>query len=162
MRTFIKFDLPENIASWSVVEAKISIKKRDYAAPTVRAHRIFRNWDPTKITWGSQPNFSYTTVSSEAVHYAGDWYRIDVKDIVTSWLSGRYENHGFALKEETEGNANKKRSIILPKRILRTSRSCALHTIMAQDRISPLQVKMSIAWAMRWSIMRLLGASTWV
>lgn len=108
MRTFIKFDLPENIASWSVVEAKISIKKRDYAAPTVRAHRIFRNWDPTKITWGSQPNFSYTTVSSEAVHYAGDWYRIDVKDIVTSWLSGRYENHGFALKEETEGNANKK------------------------------------------------------
>lgn len=108
MRTFIKFDLPENIASWSVVEAKISIKKRDYTAPTVRAHRIFRNWDPTKITWGSQPNFSYTTVSSEAVHYAGDWYRIDVKDIVTSWLSGRYENHGFALKEETEGNANKK------------------------------------------------------
>lgn len=108
MRTFIKFDLPENIASWSVVEAKISIKKRDYTAPTVRAHRIFRNWDPTKITWRSQPNFSYTTVSSEAVHYAGDWYRIDVKDIVTSWLSGRYENHGFALKEETEGNANKK------------------------------------------------------
>ena len=108
MRTYIKFDLPEDIASWSVVEAKISIKKRDYAAPTVRAHRIFRNWDPTKITWKSQPDFSNLTVSSEAVHYAGDWYRIDVKDIVTSWLSGRYENHGFALKEEEESNANKK------------------------------------------------------
>ena len=101
-RTYIKFDMPANIAANAVTSAYVKIKKYSGAAPSVKAYRCTGNWSSGAITWNTKPGFTTEESSAAASLLSDNWYGLYVKEIVQGWLSGGYQNYGLVLKDETE------------------------------------------------------------
>ena len=102
MRTYIKFDLPDDFYGFQVNYAYISIRQKDYLAPTIRAYRVTGSWSSSSVTWYNQPNYSSADYSPRATNSTGDWYNLDIKEFVQNWVDGVYPNHGLVLMEPGE------------------------------------------------------------
>lgn len=108
MRTYIKFDMPFD-SSVRVISAELSIKKRDYENPAhLKVFRASEVWDPATITWNTKTAYDMYSISYDAAHYSGAWYRIDVKSIVQKWITQEYPNFGFVLRELEENSQSQK------------------------------------------------------
>ena len=108
MRTYIKFTLPTNISASQITSAYLRIKKREHAAPTVKAYRVTSNWTSSAITWNNKPGFTTSGATGTISLDTGAWYKINVTTMVKNWRNGTYTNYGFMLKEPSETNTNQK------------------------------------------------------
>ena len=108
MRTYMKFALPTNIPAANVTSAYISIKKRAYATPGIKAYRVTSNWTSSTVKWNSKPDYTTAYGSGTAFNYSGSWYRMRVDDLVKNWFDGVYSNYGFVLKEPSESSTSQK------------------------------------------------------
>lgn len=108
MRTYIKFNLPTNIASANVTSVDLRIKKREFENPTIRAYRVTGNWTSSAVTWSSKPGFDSADYTGIISLDTGAWYKIDAMAMVKKWMNGTYNNYGFILKEPSESSTTKK------------------------------------------------------
>lgn len=108
MRTYMKFIILTDILPRQVTSAHIYLLKKEYQTPTIKAYRVTEEWASSAITWNSQPACDETAYSSAAVNTVGDWYGLDVTDIVKSWLGDGLPNYGVVLKEPAENNSTQK------------------------------------------------------
>lgn len=108
MRTLIKFNLPNNVSGSQITRATLRIQKREYQAPTIRAHRITSAWSSSTTTWNNQPGYALANISPTCTADGGDWYKMDVTSIVYGWLNGTNNNFGFLLKEISESSSSQK------------------------------------------------------
>ena len=108
MRTYMKFIILTDILPRQVTSAHIYLLKKDYQVPTIKAYRITENWTSSAITWNTQPTCDQTAYSSVAENTTGNWYGLDVTDIVKSWLGDGLPNYGVVLKEPDENNSSQK------------------------------------------------------
>ncbi len=108
MRTYIKFTMPSGIPASQVTSAYISLLKKEHQVPTIKAYRVTTDWSSGSVTWNSQPSFTYSDCSDIAVNSVGDWYRLYVTSMITSWLGGVNPNYGFVLKEPAESVSTQK------------------------------------------------------
>ena len=102
VRTYIKFDMPNGVSGSQVTSAYINIRKKDYETPTITASIVTEDWSSSTATWYAKPSYTNLVKSPEAIDIGGDWYQLDVTDIVESWLSGVFSNYGFILKATNE------------------------------------------------------------
>lgn len=105
-RTYLKFDLPGNIAASQITQAYINIEKHSGATPSVRAYRVLHSWSSSTLTWNNKPAYSTSNASGFATHTSNNWYKIIVTDTVKQWKNGTYSNYGFVLRDSTENNVN--------------------------------------------------------
>ncbi len=108
MRTYIKFTLPTNISASQITSAYLRIKKREYAAPTVKAYRVTSNWTSSAVTWNNKPGYTTSGATGTISLDTGAWYKINATTMVKNWRSGAYSNYGFMLMEPSESNTNQK------------------------------------------------------
>ena len=106
-RSFIRFDIPSSIPEDSVTESLLYFEKCGGVAPTMRAHRCILPWESATLTWNNQPLYNTThdlSYSPLAERYSSTsaWYKLDVTNIVKSWVKGQRTNYGFALVDITE------------------------------------------------------------
>ena len=106
VRTYIKFDMPNGVGGSQVTSAYINIRKKDYETPTFKAYRVSSSWSSSAITWNSKPSYSSFDSSGISVNSTGDWYQLDVTDMVGYWLSGVHPNYGVILKATNETDAS--------------------------------------------------------
>lgn len=108
-RSYVKFDLPsyfEKVNADQITSSFISIRKYSGATPSVRAYRVTSPWSSSTITWNNKPGYTTTNASTISTLYSNDWYRLNVTQIIQSWVSRSYSNYGFVLKDTNESNSN--------------------------------------------------------
>ncbi len=106
-RSFIRFDIPSSIPDDGVTKATLELETCGGVAPTMRAHRCILPWESATLTWNNQPLYNTThdlSYSPLAERYSSTsaWYKLDVTNIVASWVDGLRSNYGFALVDITE------------------------------------------------------------
>jgi hypothetical protein len=127
--TYVDRDSPTSNFSEGVVMKTLSIKYRAFlqfpqlnqyigyeiTAATLRMYltmttygakwfcRVLEPWDERMVTWNNQPAYSYTDYLefTEEQQYKGN-HHLDVTSMVRKWLSGEWENYGWAI---TTGDA---------------------------------------------------------
>ena len=107
MRTYMKFAMPSDVYASQVTSAYINILKKDYQVPTIKAYRVTADWSSSEVTWNTKPSFSTQNYSSVAANTTGDWYSLDITNMVACWLSGAWPNYGVILKEPSESVSEK-------------------------------------------------------
>lgn len=100
-RTYIKFDLP-NISSSSVTNANIALEKESGATPSLVANKVISSWGSSWLTWTDMASFTSEVSSGNSYQYSGNWYRMDVTDMVKAWLAGSYPNYGVVVRSNSE------------------------------------------------------------
>ena len=107
-RSYIKFNLPDTIPKHTFTSASLKVEKLSGADPTIYARRVEDPWSLATITWSNQPDSTLVDSSpiAELNSEGSAWYKMDVTDIVMSWLNGSRTNYGFALMDITEDDIN--------------------------------------------------------
>lgn len=105
-RTYIKFDLPDNVSNSNITSAYMRIKYHSGSTPEVKAYRVTKHWTPNTLTWENRPRYNTVNVSSGTYQASNDWYKIYVTDIVRSWYVGTYNNYGFVLRDDVESTTS--------------------------------------------------------
>lgn len=108
MRTLIKFNLPNNVSASQLTRATLRVQKRDYQNPIIMGFRITSSWSSSTATWNNQPSYNASSYTALATADGNDWFKMDVTDIVTGWLSGTNNNYGFLLRELSELASSRK------------------------------------------------------
>jgi len=109
MRTYIKFNLPTTINATQVTSAYIYLLKKDYQNPTIRAHLVTEDWSSSSVTWNNKPAYNEYIYSSQAVNTVGNWYGLNITDILIYWMENyTFPNYGVVLKEPNENNSGQK------------------------------------------------------
>jgi hypothetical protein len=102
------FELPAGITSDEVLNAKLLLKKKSGADPFVEVGTATIDWSPGVVTWNEMKGKTKYAKQAPVLKAQGDsWYAADVTKIVKSWLSGKKNNLGFALKGTRKGNVTK-------------------------------------------------------
>lgn len=101
-RTYIKFNLPDNIAAGAVTSVKLRVKRYGGSTPSIKAYRVTSGWTSSTLTWANKPGYTGTNASSKAVNDSGEWYSMEVKPIVLGWMQGSYSKCGFLLMSDME------------------------------------------------------------
>ncbi len=101
-RTYIKFNLPANIAAGAVTSVKLRVKRYGGSTPSIKAYRVTSGWTSSTLTWANKPGYTGTNASSKAVNDSGEWYSMEVKPIVLGWMQGSYSKCGFLLMSDME------------------------------------------------------------
>ena len=109
MRTYIKFDLPPDLyESKQVNSAFVYLLKRDYETPHIKAYPVTSSWSSSAVTWNNKPSYNSEIYTPEAYNSNGNWYRLDIKNILQCWLFGSIPNYGLVLKEPSETDSAQK------------------------------------------------------
>jgi hypothetical protein len=99
-----RFPLPAGILGESVQDAYFYIRYKEGDSPELRAAEVRENWYTITATWkdtaANIPTENTSNVSEDA---GGGWYKLDVTDIVKSWLSEQSDNNGIAIQETRDG-----------------------------------------------------------
>jgi len=62
-------------------------------------------WDEDLITWNNMPDIDPDTLDSAPYPTTvGEWWAVDVTDIVRDWLDNTLANHGFKLFDDGTGS----------------------------------------------------------
>ncbi|MDR1292107.1 MAG: DNRLRE domain-containing protein [Clostridiales Family XIII bacterium] len=99
------FELPAGVTAGEVTKATLLLKKKSGAAPSVKVGAATVDWSPGGVTWNEMKG--KTTYAKQATllkAQSGGWYAADVTKTVKSWLSGKTNNLGFALKGTRKGS----------------------------------------------------------
>ncbi|MDR2162871.1 MAG: DNRLRE domain-containing protein [Clostridiales Family XIII bacterium] len=94
----VRFDLPSGVTPDDLVSARLSMKKKDGDEPTFSAGAADISWGYAIVDWNSlKDKVAFRDGSPVSEKEDGDWYGLDVTDIVREWLGGERANYGFAL-----------------------------------------------------------------
>ncbi|MDR2295699.1 MAG: DNRLRE domain-containing protein, partial [Clostridiales Family XIII bacterium] len=94
----VRFDLPAGVVPQDLVSARLLLKVKDGDAPKIRAGTVAVPWGFAVADWNSVEGYtSFRDDSPICEKDEGDWYGVDVTDIVREWLAGDSPNYGFAL-----------------------------------------------------------------
>ncbi len=69
----------------------------------IEVHEILDPWDPSSVTWDTQPDFDLSAASSTSVSSDQSWVDLDVTDVVQGWLEDDARNNGLLLKSDSAG-----------------------------------------------------------
>ena len=100
----VRFDLPAGVTPRELVSARLRMKMKEGDAPKVRAGTVTDSWSFALVDWNSLEG--HTVFRDDAPICEadeGDWYGIDVTDIVREWVAGDRPNYGFVLAGTEEG-----------------------------------------------------------
>jgi hypothetical protein len=86
----------------TVTEATLGVfQEWSTSSSEVRVHQVLEAWSEATVTWGNFDEAydpavlgSFTTVSGVGAH------AVDVTGIVSDWVNGLDDNHGFLLEED--------------------------------------------------------------
>lgn len=70
---------------------------------TIEVHEVLQSWNPSTVTWDTQPDFDPTVESSTSFSSDQSWVSFDVTDVVQAWLDDSSRNNGFLLKSDSAG-----------------------------------------------------------
>lgn len=107
VRSLINFDVsqipPKSIINSALLELYAYNDGSSYTAEIqFYSRRITTAWDPSTVTWNSQPNA--TTVGQEAStpnsRYE-KWYEVSVKNAIQAWVNGEV-NYGILLVQDPQ------------------------------------------------------------
>jgi hypothetical protein len=100
----VRFDLPAGVTPQDLSSARLFIKKKGGDEPVVKAGTVSVPWDFAGVTWNDvKGKADFPDKSPVSEKDEGDWYALDVTDIVRGWLGGERANYGFALAGTEEG-----------------------------------------------------------
>lgn len=109
-RSYLKFDIPSSIKPNTVTSAYLTMSKSSGANPSIRAHRVTGSWGSNTITWNNKPGFTDTDRSANAYSFTqygkSSWYKMNVTNIVKSWVNKNHGNYGFMVKDNTESGTS--------------------------------------------------------
>ena len=132
-RTFLKFDLPEEIGvSDRVVAAYLNLypysTETIYTtmaakAPVIEAHALSADWDNSTLTWNNKPGYDTTVLDYDIIQAKGTesafrGYSWDITDLVDTW-----ERQGTVLCLDKGGMKIKRRGTVPKHR----GRFCVAH-----------------------------------
>jgi hypothetical protein len=109
-RAFARFDLsacsiPSN-AEIETARLDLYLATAPLASRTHQAHRVTTTWGETTLTWNNQPAVAGTVTSSTSTGTTSDvtisW---DVLADVQAFVAGTETNHGWRIKDSSEGSA---------------------------------------------------------
>ena len=105
-RSYIFFNgLHALIQGKSVTQAKLKLYQKDVPAVTssIEVHRVDEAWNPSAITWNSQPLCNGTASATKSSTSTQNQLReFDITNLVKSWANGSYSNYGIMLKSADE------------------------------------------------------------
>ncbi|MBQ3551986.1 MAG: DNRLRE domain-containing protein [Clostridia bacterium] len=101
-RTFIKFNLPTNLATCNITEAELRLKNKTGSSTNMWAYRVTSNWSSGSITWNNKPSSSSSNIIS-SYEYGNSWYAFSVTSMVRDWVEGVNTNYGFEIRSKSEG-----------------------------------------------------------
>lgn len=99
----LRIDLPAGIQAEQVESAHLRLKRMEGTTSSLTASAVIPIWSSIRVTW-NQINSIPPADTTEVGKQNGNWYQIDVTEIVRSWLSGKYANYGFLLTETEAGS----------------------------------------------------------
>lgn len=105
-RSYIKFNLPENVPIDSITSAYINIKKKNGEDPSVKAYRVTGPWESDTLKWNNKPS-SATNASGTASPVSNGWYKINLTNLTKKWLKGTCNNYGVMLRGTDETDTSK-------------------------------------------------------
>ena len=108
VRSLIRFDLTGIPPGTRVAHATLKLylvesRPPNDTARTVTAYGISSEWGETDVTWETALSMDQAYGSTAVGATAGQWYALDVTDLVRGWVSGLLENHGMMLRGPEHG-----------------------------------------------------------
>ena len=104
----VRFDLPAGVTPQDLVSARLLLKMKEGDVPKVRAGTVAVPWGFALADWNSvEPDTAFRDDSPIREPDEGDWYGMDVTDIVREWFAGERPNYGFALAGTEEGKVTR-------------------------------------------------------
>lgn len=100
-RSYLKFQLPDKFWRYAVTGASLRLMKQVGATPSMKAYSLTQSFS-NSTTWNSMPTFSTTNASPNATVYSGNWWQMDMTNIVRAWSRGDQTHHGFLVKANAE------------------------------------------------------------
>jgi hypothetical protein len=105
VRTLIKFTLPSRPAGCGVASATLSLRVTNGAVGAgLVAYRAAATWNPTGVTWNTDPGFVVGSGTSTGSTAAGTWTQWNVSSQVTALYAG--PDYGFELRDALEGTGS--------------------------------------------------------
>ncbi len=107
-RTYMKFDLPSLTSSDMVVDAELYLfywsPESSLTTHKINAHNVTQNFDPSNISWNSQPGYDsnitdYYIVSNPNQNHWAQW---NITGIAKQWYTTG-NNYGVMLEEDSSG-----------------------------------------------------------
>jgi hypothetical protein len=108
-RSFVRFDLsPCSIAASAEIETArldLYLATAPTASRTDEVHRVTASWGETALTWLNQPAVAATATSSASTGTSnGVTVSWNVLADVQAFVSGSQTNHGWRIKDASEGS----------------------------------------------------------
>jgi hypothetical protein len=103
----VKFDISPIPSNSIIVSAKLYIYyfayfDNDPSGRPLTIYSLNSDWNEETITWNSRPaNNPESTSSANVPSSPGAWICWDVKDDINDFISGKEENYGWIIKDET-------------------------------------------------------------
>ncbi len=104
-RSYIKFDIPGNIAPGAISSASIWLKKMSGAEPTAVVRRVTDAWTSSGLTWQNRPEGTLSGQSA-LVNEGDGWYSASLMGMINGWLDYSYENYGVIVQSTTESGTS--------------------------------------------------------
>ncbi len=111
VRSLIAFDLAGIPPGTRVAHATLRLYLVDSrplndTARMVTAYGISSQWSETDVTWETVLSIGQVYGSTAVGSTAGQWYELDVTDLVRGWADGSLTNHGMMLRGPEHGGAD--------------------------------------------------------
>jgi hypothetical protein len=101
----VRFDLPSGVTPKDLVSARLFMKKKDGDEPSFTAGVVDIPWGFAITDWNTfKGHMMFQDGAPVSEKGDGDWYVLDVTEIVRGWFGGERANYGFALSGATKGS----------------------------------------------------------
>lgn len=94
--SFLRFTQLNEYIGYQVTSATLVLALEGTEWGTRRFCRVLEPWDEDTVTWNNQPAYSSGYPYTEEQESKGD-HHYDVTTVVNRWLSGEWENYGWAI-----------------------------------------------------------------
>jgi hypothetical protein len=97
-RSFLQFTQLNGYIGYQVTSATLVLALEGTEWGTRAFWRVLEPWDEDMVTWNNQPAYSTTDylLFTEEQEAKGD-HHYNVTTVVNKWLSGQWENYGWAI-----------------------------------------------------------------
>ncbi|MGI9204362.1 MAG: DNRLRE domain-containing protein, partial [Woeseiaceae bacterium] len=98
-RVLYQFDLSSIPANANITRAELRLRVtgEDDSGQQVNIHRVTDSWTENTANWTNTGNDFDPTISASFIPDDTGWVRVDISNLVQSWVCGESSNHGFML-----------------------------------------------------------------
>jgi RHS repeat-associated protein len=108
-RTYIKFDLPQLATGDMITSATLQLRyasgiSSNSSSNQINVHNVTQNFDPTNISWATQPSYDSTIEDYNLIGDSSEdyWEQWDVTSIAKKWFTTG-NNYGLMLEDDNSG-----------------------------------------------------------